>query len=304
MTSPSIDPPSQPQLTKRDLRRFAKRSLKHLLKRPDHLMNGLTRDDADLVEAIHQLRVASRKADVALRVFRDWIPNRIRSDQAATLKKVRVAAGAVRDLDLLEMRWRPESGAAASQVSTEAADWLHTKIQQQRSEAFDRLMHWSRKSRCRQRQKQTRRLLDRLPSRSAHRFESLTAHAIAKLVAAFCEAAPDTANSLAESHQTRIRARRLRYGIELLQKIIPDDTTQLISQLESVQEVLGQINDDATTNRFVRLSLSDCPDPRIEASLRAWLDRSEAAAADRLADFEIQIPSPTLSLKQFLSRTR
>lgn len=304
MTSPPTDPTSQPQLTKRDLRRFARRSLKRLLKRPDQLMMVLTPDDADHVEAIHQLRVASRKADVALRVFREWIPRRIRRTQAATLKKVRVAAGAVRDMDLLEMRWRPESGAAASQVSTEAAAWIHAKIQHQRLEAFDRLMLWSRKSRCQQRQKQARRLLDRLQSHSAHRFESLTAHAIAKLVAAFCEAAPGTANSLAESHQTRIRARRLRYGIELLQKIIPDNTTQLISLLESVQEVLGQINDDATTNHFVRLSLSDCPDPRIEASLRSWLDRSEAAAEDRLADFEIQIPSPTLSLRQFLSRTR
>lgn len=304
MNSPSFDSPSQSQLTKRDLRQFARRTLKRLLSRLEHRIGGLTPDDADLVETIHQLRVTSRRADVALRVFRDWVPKRIRGDQAATLKKLRVAAGAVRDLDLMEVRWRPESGAAASQVSTDAAVWLHARIQQQRSEAFDRLMHWSRKSRCRQRQKQTRRMLHRLQSHSAHRFERRTAHATAKLVTAFCEAAPATANSLAESHQTRIRARRLRYGIELLQKIIPDDTTQLISLLESVQEALGQINDDATTNRFVRLSLTDCPDPRVEASLRSWLDRSEAAAEDRLADFEIQIPSPTLSLKQFLSRTR
>ena len=289
-------------MTKHRLARFPKRTLKRVLKKLRGLLEGLRPADSEIVEATHQLRVASRRADVALRLFRERIPGRRRHRLKSMLKQIRVDAGTVRDLDLLELRWHPDTGNSASQVSPEASAWLHTKIHDHRSDAFDRLLRWTHQSRRKRFRKQSRQLLDQFQQRGANRFLKHIPRAVAKLVDEFREAAPATVQSLADSHRTRICARRLRYGVELLQKVIPDSTTQLISSLEAIQEQLGQINDDATANRFVRQSLAACGDSKIAASLQSWLDRSEAAAMNRLAELSIQMPSPTQSLRQFLGQ--
>jgi CHAD domain-containing protein len=258
--------------------------------------------DSEIIEATHQLRVASRRADVALRPFREWIPNRRRHQLKSMLKQIRVDAGTVRDLDLLELRWHPDTNDSDSQVSPEASAWLRARIHDHRSDAFDRMLRWTHQSQRKRFQKQLRQLLDQFQQRRARRFMKHLPRAILKLVDEFRDAAPTTAQGLAESHRTRICARRLRYGVELLQEAIPDSTAQLVSSLEAIQEHLGQINDDATANRFARESLAACGDPNIAASLQSWLDRSEAAAMNRLAELSIQLPSPIQSLREFLGQ--
>jgi CHAD domain-containing protein len=289
-------------MTKRRLARFPKRTLQRLLKKLRGLLKELRPANSEIVEATHQLRVASRRADGALRLFRDWIPRHRRHHLMSMLKQIRVDAGAVRDLDLLEPRWIPGTGDSAAQVSPEASAWLHSRIHDHRSDAFDRMLRWTHQSLRRRFRKQSRQLLDQFKHRGANCFLRQIPQALSKLVDDFREAAPATVQSLADSHRTRICARRLRYGVELLQLVIPDDATQLVSSLEAIQEQLGQINDDATANRFVRQSLAACGDPKIVASLQSWLDRSEATAMNRLAELSIQMPSPTQSLHQFLGQ--
>ncbi|MDB5347948.1 MAG: hypothetical protein JWP89_6325 [Schlesneria sp.] len=289
-------------MTKRRLARFPKRTLQRVLKKLHSLVKGLRPADSEIVEATHQLRVASRRADVALRLFREWIPSHRRHRLKSMLKQIRVDAGTVRDLDLLELRWHPDSGDSGSQVSPEASAWLHARIHDHRSDAFDRMLRWTHQSRRKRFRKQSRQLLQQFKQLGARRFLRQIPQAIAMLVDEFREAASTTVQSLADSHRTRICARRLRYGVELLQAVIPDNTTQLVSSLEAIQEQLGQINDDATANRFVRQSMAACDDPKIAASLQSWLDRSEAAAMNRLAELSIQMPSPTQSLRQFLGQ--
>ncbi len=289
-------------MTKRHLARFPKRTLQRVLKKLHGLLKVLRPGDTEIVEATHQLRVASRRADVALRLFREWIPRRRRSHLKSMLKQIRVDAGTVRDLDLLELRWHPDTGHSASQISPEASAWLHARILDHRSDAFDGMLRWTHQSRRKRFRKQSRQLLDQFKLPGTRRFLSQIPHAVATLANDFREAAPATAQSLADCHRTRICARRLRYGVELLQAVIPDNATQLVSSLEAIQEQLGQINDDATANRFVRQSLADCDDSKIAASLQSWLDRSEATAMNRLAELSIQMPSPTQSLRQFLGQ--
>lgn len=287
-------------MTKRRLARFPKRTLRRVLKKLQSLLGELRPADSEIVEATHQLRVASRRADVALRLFREWIPRHRRHHLESMLKQIRVDAGAVRDLDLLELRWRPDSNGSASQVSPEASAWLHTRIRNHRVDTFDRMLRWTHQPRRKQFRKQSRQLLDQFKWCGASRFLKRIPKPLSKLVDDFLEATPATVESLVDSHRTRICARRLRYGVELLQELIPDHTAQLVSSLEAIQEQLGQINDDATANRFVRQSLAACSDPNITASLQSWLDRSEAAALNRLAELSIQLPSPTQSLRQFM----
>ncbi|HEY4262724.1 MAG TPA: CHAD domain-containing protein [Schlesneria sp.] len=290
-------------MTKPHLARFPKRTLQRVLKKLRGLLKELRPADSEIVEVTHQLRVASRRADVALRLFRDWIPRHRRQHLKSTLKQIRVDAGTVRDLDLLELHWHPDNGDSASEFSPEASAWLHARILDHRSVAFDQLLRWTRQPRQKRFRKQSQQVLDQFKQCGRRRFLKHLPLAISKLANAFREAAPTTVQSLADSHRTRICARRLRYGVELLQAVIPDSTTQLVSSLEAIQQQLGQINDDATANRFVRQSLAGSVAPNIAASLQSWLDRSEAAAMNRLAELSIQMPSPTQSLRRFLGQS-
>src|SRR5262245_49981347 len=55
--------------------------------------------DAD-PEHAHRLRVGTRRAGAALRIFRAWLPDRARRRARRTLRGLRRAAGAARDWDV------------------------------------------------------------------------------------------------------------------------------------------------------------------------------------------------------------
>src|SRR5690606_30232377 len=56
------------------------------------------------IEYVHQLRVSTRKAAAALKLFRDLLPKKRTRRLKAMLKAIRKAAGDARDLDVLIAR--------------------------------------------------------------------------------------------------------------------------------------------------------------------------------------------------------
>src|SRR5438045_3922551 len=51
-------------------------------------------------EHVHQLRVSTRRADAAMRIFRECLPGRVYHGTRARLRTIRRAAGAARDWDV------------------------------------------------------------------------------------------------------------------------------------------------------------------------------------------------------------
>src|SRR5690349_7794695 len=51
-------------------------------------------------EFVHQLRVGTRRADAALRIFRPCLPRKVYKKARRRLRELRRAAGAVRDWDV------------------------------------------------------------------------------------------------------------------------------------------------------------------------------------------------------------
>src|SRR2546423_3589961 len=63
------------------------------------------------IEHVHRLRVATRRAAAALKLYRDRLPQKDARWGKKQLRKIRRAAGEVRDLDVLIARLRREDGA-------------------------------------------------------------------------------------------------------------------------------------------------------------------------------------------------
>ena len=61
------------------------------------------------IEHVHRLRVATRRAAAALKLYRDWLPQKTRRWFKKRLRQIRRAAGEARDLDVLIQRLQRES---------------------------------------------------------------------------------------------------------------------------------------------------------------------------------------------------
>src|SRR4051794_33720985 len=65
----------------------------------DHLPRATLEADRD-IEYVHQLRVGTRRADAALRIFKACLPKKVHRKARRRLRKLRRAAGAARDWDV------------------------------------------------------------------------------------------------------------------------------------------------------------------------------------------------------------
>src|SRR2546429_488680 len=65
----------------------------------DHLPQAVSHADED-VEHVHKLRVSTRRAGAALRIFAGCLPGKIYKKVRKKLRKVRHAAAAARDWDV------------------------------------------------------------------------------------------------------------------------------------------------------------------------------------------------------------
>ena len=286
----------------RTVTRIAKRSLLELSQRFGQLLTDLANTHIEPVETTHQLRVTSRRADVALQLFREWLPRDRRQWMRRVLKFVRADAGAVRDLDLLEQQWRLADGAMAAQVPPDAATWMHKRIQTQRAQARHRLFHWTRKSAASRFRKRSQRLVRRVRPRHSGSPHVWISQSLVKLVGGLKDSLPMVSTSLANSHRARIHARRLRYAIELLSQVLPAETVSVAATLAQIQEQLGLVNDDATANRHLRASIEACGHPKLVPQLQSLLDRSEAAATARLEKWNADMSEQIAVLAELLAR--
>ncbi len=287
---------------RRNITRIAKRSLRDLSHRFRQLLADLANVHREPVETTHQLRVTSRRMDVALRLFKAWLPRGRRHWMRRVLKDIRCDAGSVRDLDLLEQQWRPSHGALAVQVPHEAATWMHKRIQAERAQARHRLFRWTKKSASNRFRKRSQRLVRTARPQRKGNVHARISQALSKLVARLKDSLPTISTSLANSHRTRIHVRRVRYALELLHPILPADTATMVALLVQVQEQLGQINDAATAIRHLQASIEACNAPVLIPQLQSLLERCETAATARLEKWSVDMSDQVDTLEDLLTR--
>lgn len=282
----------------------AQRAIRGLMDRFLQWLDKLADPHADFVESTHQLRVTSRRADVALRVFKDWLPRDDRKTLRRTLKEIRFDAGIIRDLDLLELQWRPSQGEIAGQVPASVAVWMHQQILKQRDQARRELARWTRKSSRSRLNRRSRSLVRRIKHRDGATANASLSNALDKLIQRLQELLPKTALSLHDSHQTRIAARHLRYALESLHPFLAGEAASLSKLLTQLQDHLGAINDEATAIQHLMTSMENCHEPLLLPELQQQLERTQLLAAERLAHWTADMPDRIQQLEEKLLTLR
>jgi CHAD domain-containing protein len=236
-------------------------------------------------EAVHQLRVATRRARAALAVFADALPRKAVRRGRKTLRKLRRAAGAVRNLDVLlaavgEVPSR--NGPRKSGAMLFLTGYLVARQSAERGRllrSLNRLLNG----------KALRRLM-RLPGR-AHAETNLilgewASEALDEIVRRFA----DTLGGKVDEerlHQVRIVGKELRYALEIFIDCYDAEVRdEVYAALEDLQEMLGRANDTRQALRLIEgvtdeLSVSR---PELDRHIGRHLRALSAALHARLTE--------------------
>jgi CHAD domain-containing protein len=188
-------------------------------------------------EAVHQLRVSSRRADAAVRLFAKCLKRSLVRAIRSMLRGIRQAAGAARDADvfLLDIASFPTAGPERPGLDFLLGYACHRRAAARPALAnldphvFARAVpHW----------------LQQLPHSGKRTFASLAQRALSKHLAAFSAAIHGDLNHDAHLHQVRIVGKQLRYSLEIFAPCVdPRLRTLAYPLLVESQDILGRFHD-------------------------------------------------------------
>lgn len=232
------------------------------------------------VEPVHQLRVATRRADTALRVLAGSADSDRLAAMRRRLKRIRRAADAARQADVHgAVLAEAESSVPEDQRLVLSA--LGRTIARSRVKAMKQVRAVAKRYPPRRFGRAVDRLLRSLRDAPAAEtggapaapitLRAAAAAALPTLVAEVRQAAQVDLKVMENLHRLRLRGKRLRYALEIFAACIsPAARTTLYPTMKRLQDQLGQIND---SHEIVL---------RLETHLRALRDR--AAARQRSTD--------------------
>lgn len=213
-------------------------------------------------EHVHQLRVGTRRAGAALRIFRACLPEKARQAARKRLRQLRRAAAEARDWDvfLADLRTRPARPPAGHQPGL---DFLVSHAVSHRLLAQDHLQQAAPRDPS---------ALDTLVTRTVDAVRApeaspgatlldLARPQLGELLAELEEAAARDLADFAQLHQVRILGKRLRYAMEVFvecfDRAFRDD---LYPAVEEMQEILGLANDSHVAATRVAVLCSRLPE--------------------------------------------
>jgi CHAD domain-containing protein len=235
-------------------------------------------------EHIHQLRVATRRAGAALSAFSAFLPRGKRKRMRRALKRIRRAAGAARDLDVLAGRYQSPRDA----IGDAAHDWLWARISEARRAAHPAVDEVFRLNGGGRFARRGERLLDRVRWRGEGEEPTFVALARQKLGRAahpFFDIARRRPQRAGGQHELRIAAKQFRYSLELFAAIAGELRDDVYPIVEEVQQRLGKANDRAVAAQRIaawqrRHALdAGVGSDQVEAIVKR--ERKKAAAARR-----------------------
>ena len=230
------------------------------------------------VEDVHQLRVWTRRATAALRLYENLIPRHRCSWMKKQLKRVRRAANDARDCDVLIERLKKKQSSRATKRWLEAVRSERTGAQSAIVAVYERLCHGDRFTR------RIDKLLERVRSRGEEKtpsgacpFAEWARRHFSPVVERFFVAVPADHTDEAALHRFRICGKQLRYDMELLAGAFPDEfRTRLYPAIEAMLDLLGEINDLATAKARLQQKIDAASDRKKAASWRRLLTNEQA----------------------------
>ncbi|MGL4552682.1 MAG: CHAD domain-containing protein [Gemmataceae bacterium] len=245
-------------------------------------------------ENVHQLRVSTRRADAALRLFRPCLPKSAYRGARGRLRTLRRAAGAARDADvfLIELRQRARK---AKEKERAGLDFLVGYGMGQRAAARPALEALPVEPFA----GYVPGLLAELRPPEPAALIYLARPALTGLFAALAESATGDLSDHARLHEVRIAGKRLRYALEVFAGCFPPALRDVVYPLvEEMQETLGRANDShVAAARLIAL----------RGDLKSWGAAGERARAGidaLLLSHQRRLPQERKRFVKWLERWR
>jgi CHAD domain-containing protein len=235
-------------------------------------------------EAVHQLRVSSRRLTAALQTLQPLLPDPPRKKLIRNLKAVRRAAGLARDLDVFRERVKFSEFSLKRKARNRVLKFLNQRRKAAQKPLRKAFRKWPPA-------KLTRRvdaLLTTVPSESGH-LPVYGSDLVDAAVGRFSADSPAAFETAAELHQLRIGAKRLRYTLETLLDLqaIPqrDRAGRLLDELKQIQDRLGSINDHAVSQRRLNSWAEDAARDSLRNAFQQMAGHEAMQADERTAEF-------------------
>ena len=265
----------------------AKRAVGRRLELVWQALAPAARESDELIEHVHDLRVASRRAMAALDIFGELLPSSRKHWFRRQAKRTRKAAGGARDLDVLGARLL----SACPDEFADACDGVRKLVRKQRQEAQGPI----RKIHAKLAEKGFKRRIATLVARIHYRgsgdepsIACFARSSMRPVLEAFFGAAESEFSDTDALHEFRIRGKELRYTMEVFAGAFEADfRDELYPLVTEIQEKLGEINDHATALTQLHAWTVDLEEDEQRKLLHLLMD----AESDRLAQAQAKFES-------------
>lgn len=203
------------------------------------------RSDED-IEYVHQLRVSTRRAVEALRVFSDLIPNAACEELRAKLGQVRLAADEARNLDVLCAEFVRYSEASCENTRRKIAETIKQRrraAQQPIAAVYSELVAGNFDEQIDDLLKQ---IMGQRKGDSRRTFGRHAPRYLKPVLKKFFKSSQAELSDDEAFHRLRIRTKKLRYTMEIVAAAFkPCFRKRLFRWIVALQDVMGMVNDRA-----------------------------------------------------------
>lgn len=199
-------------------------------------------------EEVHQARVSARRAMAALETFEALLPKRRGKWLRKQVRRVRRAAGAARDDDVLLMRLQKTETDPNGTPSAEDLPLWRAQLEAERALHQLPIGRTYRKLKRKQFRRRAKEVVKRIKWRGDSPEPTYYDAAIVTVRELSAGLESTLLGSLPEEdqlHPLRIAGKRLRYALELFKGAFTTPLMQdeIYPQVETMQNLLGQVND-------------------------------------------------------------
>ena len=207
-------------------------------------------------ENVHQLRVATRRAGAALRLFRPLVPAKSYKQLRGALRSIRAAAGHARDWDVFALGLDTSPALQKAPMGA-ARDFLATYALGCRAAAQHEL-DAAAAAHNQPLEEVGDRLLDALKPGDGEPFATVAEETMGDLSARFALLLDGDPTAAEELHALRIQGKQLRYAMELFADCYaPPFCDALYPAVEALQGHLGDIQDGEVGLARLTVTLAD-----------------------------------------------
>ncbi|WP_404305578.1 CHAD domain-containing protein [Neorhodopirellula lusitana] len=249
-----------------------------------HWLSLAGRDVPDSLEPVHQLRVWSRRTLASLHTFAEFLPPRELKWFEKQMNRVRRAAGDARDLDVLLESGKAKHGAQRKRI--------RRQFKRERRHAQRPIWRLRKKLIVNKRLHEhleamlTAIAADDDRSRSDDSLQAWAEVQVMRATEELLLAVPSDFSNFGAWHQLRIKAKQMRYTLELFTDILPKARTQSLAQVvEEIQDRLGVINDHVVLNKRLKKMQAKAARRSRAQKFRKLARHEREVANDLLGDF-------------------